>query len=682
VGPLEDVRLEVAANYDNFEPADLGRCGEPYSPLPVCNKTYGLLAHGVSGVALAGEIRPPDPWNSWKGIEVGARLEWRWNRFSMALMDFYGYNDFPYVDTLFAYSRNVDPVTGRPRQGMVQGSCKTGNEPACLTAGNALAHHSVNQTIFSLICSTSIGFSDLDLTSCGQSVFNSTNPANAQISVATALSSVIAGDPTGLVLNGLVPGILGAVAPALIPGLPRATPLHLLAVDPNDGASPTLAEWNAAGGGQQPLDFVVGSLGGLQVTLTDEQEALLGCGAFYGTLCDANGIDLMNAEASALMQSWPGFEGTFRGKDFVWDTTDARIAQPGTVGFEGGPVCTRYENGKLYILPGCRGPGDPGYDINVDGSTDGDTAIGLAAYQRVQPFTGQPFSSEMAVLSWNLLVGLVAFSTPVDPNNPQVNEFDVNRALRKDGCSLAAPQFCANVMSFYDISGLLRNTVRAAGNGRFGRRDFEWHSGASLALRYEKRNVLGFSMDFAEDVTKSNWGVEATWIEGVPFTDHDKFDGTTTVDTYNLTLSVDRPTFINFLNSNRTFFFNSQWFFQYVDNYRKGFTSNGPWNILATFTIETGFFRDRFTPSMTFVYDIRSNSGAWLPRVTYRYTENFSVTFGIAAFMGRFEGRSMALNPTSTHNHVGRGSYQDFVENGLSVVRERDEAYLRVRYTF
>ena len=37
-------------------------------------------------------------------------------------------------------------------------------------------------------------------------------------------------------------------------------------------------------------------------------------------------------------------------------------------GFQGGPVCTRFERGKTFILPGCRGPEDPGYDLNVDGN--------------------------------------------------------------------------------------------------------------------------------------------------------------------------------------------------------------------------------------------------------------------------------------------------------------------------
>src|SRR5690606_38825976 len=193
----------------------------------------------------------------------------------------------------------------------------------------------------------------------------------------------------------------------------------------------------------------------------------------------------------------------------------------------------------------------------------------------------------------------------------------------------------------------------------------------------------GFSFDFAEDYTKSNWGVEATWIEGQKFTDHDEWDGISESDTINLTVSVDRPTFINFLNQNRTFFFNAQFFFQYITNYKAGFPGNGPFNVLGTFTVQTGYFQDRLLPGVTFVYDRRSNSGAALPSLTYRFTENLSGTVGLNLFFGRFQMVDMPVSGLATvGGESGRFAYQEAVENGLAVVRERDEFYLRIRYTF
>jgi hypothetical protein len=450
------------------------------------------------------------------------------------------------------------------------------------------------------------------------------------------------------------------------PGLARCpTPLVALNRDPNDGPAaltPSLADvislW--AGAGLGPF-------------LTDYQEALLGCGAFYGTNCDLDGIDLMNTEASALFQSFPGIEGTFGFFDDDWDTTNGGLAQPGTTRFQGGPACTRYERGRTFILPGCRGPGDSGYNVGQDGSITG----------LIHPFTGQQFRSEMAAVSWNALMGLIAFSgLGLDESERNENEFLPSKPFRTNGCSFARPLFCDVVQSFFQISGVQRNSVRAGGNYLYGRRDFTWHGGKNIVLRYQKRNILGFSLDFAEDVTKSNIGLEFTWENDILLANNDAFDGNNEVDQYNLTISVDRPTFINFLNANRTFFINAQVFFRYVDGYEESFTSNGPWNVLAVLSINTGYFDDRLLPAMNLVYDLRSNSGAWIPQVQYRYSAEFSVTFGLAVFTGNEEARDMAISPLSLGNRAGRHAYRDFVENGISAVRDRDEVFLRIRYTF
>jgi hypothetical protein len=250
-------------------------------------------------------------------------------------------------------------------------------------------------------------------------------------------------------------------------------------------------------------------------------------------------------------------------------------------------------------------------------------------------------------------------------------------------CGLLEPQYCGLIQSMFNIAGVKRNTLRAGGNGTYGRRTFQWHSGGEVLVRYDRRNVLGFSTDFTEDRTKTNFGVEATWIGGVPNMDSDAWNNTTDTDDFNLTISVDRPTFINFLNANRTFFFNSQWFFQYRRGYRSSFPGNGPWNVLATFTAMTGYFQDRLNPAFTFVHDFQSSSGAFLPSLSYRFDEKFSATIGLLMFYGRPQWVDMPLNEIGpAGNRSGSRAYYDTVENGLSLVRDRDEVFLRLRYTF
>ena len=197
-----------------------------------------------------------------------------------------------------------------------------------------------------------------------------------------------------------------------------------------------------------------------------------------------------------------------------------------------------------------------------------------------------------------------------------------------------------------------------AATARYGRRDFVWQSGGEGVLQYQKRNVFGFSLDFAEDVTKSNWSSEMTWIANNQYTDNDSFSGRNTSDTVNMTISVDRPTFINFLNPNRTFFFNSQVFFQYITNYKSGFVNNGPFNMLGTFTIQTGYFQDRLLPSVTFVYDLNSNSGAMLPQITYRFTENFSAVGGHELLLRALGDRGHRDRAARRGRHRGRSAWR------------------------
>ena len=316
------------------------------------------------------------------------------------------------------------------------------------------------------------------------------------------------------------------------------------------------------------------------------------------------------------------------------------------------------------------------------------------------PFTGQPFANEIAAFSWNFMSLLIAQSDEyrdlIIPNDPINDPDGENQGFRaplafavmdpaNPGvpiCSFITPQHCGLVTTLFGVAGLTRNDVRAGGNAQFGRRTMAWQSGGEILLRFEKRNVLGFGMDFAEDFTKTNWGLESTWIEGTPVGDTSRVNNTVNTDTFNVTISMDRPTFINFLNANRTFFITSQWFFSYRTNYSKS-QGNGPFRVGGILAVQTGYFQDRLLPSMLFVYDVQSASGAALPQVTYRFNENFSATVGLAFFMGRTELFDMSINPIGpTSNQIGPHAYQNGVETGLALVRDRDEIFFRLRYTF
>jgi hypothetical protein len=754
---LRDARLEIATNFDQVEPVDLGRCGEPFAINLVCLKAFGLFGHGVAGLGLAGEIRPDDPWDSWKGVEAGARLEFRLGRMSFQISDFYGYSDLPTLERVFTYEHNVDPRSGMPRRAAARGPCSAAdgpdadllpdrNDPDCLQPGqDALRNHSANQTLFAVACASSIGFNLLEPSACGVSALNSrqlgridqgcpdfgtcdedpaTNPIWTQFSPLTnSVSLILLGEVTGRRALGQFLGLtdanIGTFGFANVNDQAGVNlndiPLIRLVVDVNDNRADVadLVRPPAPAGPGVPTPVTLMDPG-LDGALSREQEALLGCGPFYevqrnletGLLgCHQNGVDLLNAEASVLVQSWPGIEGTSgTGFDF-FAAGAAGIPVPGTRNFVGGPVATRTVGGQVVELPGSRGPfladgsPNPDYDVALDGTPPNsdpplivDNARHPLACQSFSPAarpTGcQEWRSEMAAVSWNLLVALVMLSGAGEDKSAPENQnrldfFNFEDPFSTARCSFVKMHLCQNVQLIWTALGTRRNTIRAGGQNGFGRRDFAWHQGGTVVIRYDKRNVLGFAFDFSEDVTKSNWGFEAGWIAGVNFIDNDEFDGLGEADTYNLTVSVDRPTFINFLNANRTFFFNSQWFFQYIRGYKKGFTFNGPFNVLGTFSILAGYYQDRLLPQLTFVYDFQSNSGGVISQLTYRFSERFSATFGINTFMGRVERKEAPINDLfPNRNRVGRGAYKDHVENLLALFRDKDEMFLVVRYTF
>jgi len=640
VGPLQDVRAELVWILDRFMPNDLGRCGEPYSPLPVCSLQSQLFLHGALGAGLVGETRPPNWWNSLEGNQVGGRVEFRWDRFSFAITDYYHFDQGFNAGIIQSYSRKVDPFTGRPlaNSAPTNGSCLTGTESTCLRPGNsgigsALTDNPQNRQLFDVICSSSLGLSPLDPTSCGLTITNSTAKVGGFVPLNQLISTALAGNPiVSLLLAGTLP-------PATLAKFKLVT------------LNPSLTGPTPGSAGAFPLS--------LNATLTQEQQALLGCGPFYQTNCNTQGFDLFNAEASVIFQSWPGNN-------------------------PGNQVATRYVNGHTVILPGARGPGQPGYNPLVDGCVT-NTGPGTPCtggpitnpvHSLINPLTGNLFASQLAALSYNAYEFLTAL--------------DLAQGNVPAGCDLptasnpTAPLHCKTIQDFFSVTGTTRPDLKAGGNGLFGRRDFVWAGAGEALLQYQKVNTLGFAMDFAEDRTATNWGIEASWTPNGLFSNSESSNGLSNSDRFDLTISIDRPTFVNFLNESRTFFFNMQWFLEYLSSYQggypRGFEVNGPFTALGTFTIQTGYFQDRLQPSLTFVYDVATASGGIAFETSFRFTANFALTMGINGFYGQPQSWSQYLALGALGESSQRWTTEKF--DRLNAIRERDEVFARLRYTF
>lgn len=114
VGPVEDLRLEVLALFDDFEPTDLGKCGEGSAVDVICLKSFGAMANGLAGIGVIGEHRPWDDYSGIERFDFGARIEGRLDRFTFSVSDFWGWDDGFYLDLVQQYERTADQATGAP----------------------------------------------------------------------------------------------------------------------------------------------------------------------------------------------------------------------------------------------------------------------------------------------------------------------------------------------------------------------------------------------------------------------------------------------------------------------------------------------------------------------------------------------------------------------------------------
>ena len=156
--------------------------------------------------------------------------------------------------------------------------------------------------------------------------------------------------------------------------------------------------------------------------LSDQQEALLGCGPFYRTDCDIDGIDLFNAEASVLLQSFPSFEPS--------------------------PSATRFQDGQALDPPRLR----------AARATPATTAASTARRRRASQRDGARFRSNFA----------------------EVHGARRHRRGRRRTARSRTINLCATVRGLVALTGSQRPELRAGGNGRFGRRT---SSGTAAARR-------------------------------------------------------------------------------------------------------------------------------------------------------------------------------------------------------
>ena len=222
--------------------------------------------------------------------------------------------------------------------------------------------------------------------------------------------------------------------------------------------------------------------------------------------------------------------------------------------------------------------------------------------------------------------------------------------------------------------------------------------GGNVIYDHKRSLTLGLAVDYFEDFTGIVFRIESSYTFDEYVQNTRKIDFTDETDVLRFSIGMDRPTFIKFLNPNRTFFLSAQIFQTWwVDH--DGDRSTGMLNPerewIYTFFVQGQYLRDRLTPQAFIVWEQKSDGWIGGFQAQYLFNNNWSAVFGgNFTWQGHRNKDHDVVNFTAFTLNNGqvngegfsRGYVQESVfgpaRRGAAVFNDNSEFFFRVRYQF
>ncbi|MGE0482579.1 MAG: DUF1302 family protein [Gammaproteobacteria bacterium] len=224
--------------------------------------------------------------------------------------------------------------------------------------------------------------------------------------------------------------------------------------------------------------------------------------------------------------------------------------------------------------------------------------------------------------------------------------------------------------------------------------------------------LVGASADYYWDWVKSALRFELAYTDGEEFADTSQPRLFSESNVVRWVVGWDRPTYIRFLNENRTFLLSAQVFGQHLLDHERFTAPNGTgakigfqdWdhNLIATFLFQGFYMNDRLQPRLIQAYDVRAQAYVMSPGVDWLINDNWRVVFAANLKFGKGrndadDGRTANAFPPFTcstgpcgpgleHESVGsRIGFEPlgrFRSGPIGMAQHEDELQLMVRYQF
>lgn len=152
---------------------------------------------------------------------------------------------------------------------------------------------------------------------------------------------------------------------------------------------------------------------------------------------------------------------------------------------------------------------------------------------------------------------------------------------------------------------------------------------------YPRVNLIGGSMDFQWLAANAAIRLEGALTNGEEFPNTLRPELYSKNKVWRSVIGIDRPTFIPFINPNRTTLISAQLFYQHIFNHQLEQGAFGPvgmpdWkdNVIGTLLIKAFLANDRVSPQLITAYDVRAKALVTSPQIDWIVSNKLKLSFG------------------------------------------------------
>ena len=220
-------------------------------------------------------------------------------------------------------------------------------------------------------------------------------------------------------------------------------------------------------------------------------------------------------------------------------------------------------------------------------------------------------------------------------------------------------------------------------------------------MEFPRLSMVGGSMDFQLEGIGAAIRMEGAFTHGEEFANTARPELYSQNNTFRSVIGIDRPTFIPFINPNRTTLLSAQLFYQHIYDHEvhtgtsgTGLVGMPDWenNVIGTLLVKGFMMNDRVSPQLILARDFQARAWVASPQVEWNVTNDLKLTFG-ANVKGRDSDTDRYKWDNTTNNGaLGIGSANGgfggleplgrFRAGPIGVAYKENDLYFQARYKF